>query len=129
MIECIFSGIPLAPFDSFNYLGRIISEADDDWPAVVRNLCRVQQKWARLTRVLSREGTDDRTLVQIYLEVVQSVMLYVSETWVITPCSGRVWGGFHHRVALRLTGRQPPRGRYGVWVYPLLEDAMAEALL
>ena len=26
-------------------------------------------------------------------------------------------------------GRQPQRGRYGVWTYPLLVDAMAEAAL
>ena len=39
----------------------------------------------------------------------------------------RVLGGFHHRVARRLTGRQPCIGRDGGWVYPPLEDAMAEA--
>ena len=38
----------------------------------------------------------------------------------------RVLGGFHHRVVRRLTGRQPQKGRYGGWVYPLLEDVMAE---
>ena len=51
------------------------------------------------------------------------VMMYGSKTWVMTPQIGRVLGGFHHRVALRLTGRQPRRGRDGVWVYTLLEDA------
>ena len=39
----------------------------------------------------------------------------------------RVLGGFHHRVACRLTGRQPWKGRDGGWVYPPTEDAMAEA--
>ena len=36
-------------------------------------------------------------------------------------------GGFHHRVARRLTGVQPWRGWDDVWAYPFLEDAMAEA--
>ena len=40
---------------------------------------------------------------------------------------GRVWGRFHHRVARRLTGRQPWRVRDELWLYPLLEYAMAEA--
>ena len=31
-------GIPLAPFTSFKYLGRVLSEADNDWTAVVNNL-------------------------------------------------------------------------------------------
>ena len=38
-----------------------------------------------------------------------------------------VWGRFHHRVALRLMGKQPQRGRDGGWVYPPLSEAMAEA--
>ena len=38
-------------------------------------------------------------------------------------------GGFHHRVACRLTGRKLQKGQYGDWVYPLLEDAIAEASL
>ena len=45
----------------------------------------------------------------------------------MTPHIRRVLGGFHHRVALRLTGRQPWRGRDGVWVYPPLEDTTVEA--
>ena len=34
--------IPLAPVTSFKYLGRVISEEDDNWPAVVHNLWRAQ---------------------------------------------------------------------------------------
>ena len=45
----------------------------------------------------------------------------------MTSRIGRVWGQFHHRVVRRLTERQPWRVRDGVWVYPLLEDAMVEA--
>ena len=36
-------------------------------------------------------------------------------------------GGFHHRVARRLTGQEPRKGQYGGWVYLPLEDVMAEA--
>ena len=119
-------GIPLALVTSFNYLGIILSAADGNWPDVVINLRRARQKWTRMTRVLSREGTDAWTLGQIYLAVVQSVMMYGSETWVMTPHIGIILGGFQDRVALRLTGRQPWRGRDGVWVYPPLEDTTVE---
>ena len=54
-------GIPLTPFTSFKYLGRVLLSADDDWLAVVNNLWRAQQKWERLTRVSIREGADART--------------------------------------------------------------------
>ena len=80
-----------------------------------------------MTRVLIREGEYSHTLGYIYLVVVQSVMIYGSETWVMTPHIGRILGGLHHMVVHRLTGRQPWRGRDGVWVYTPLEEAMEEA--
>ena len=55
------------------------------------------------------------------------VIMYRSETWVMATHIGRFWGGFHHRVACRLTGKKHPRGRDGIWVYPPLEAAMEEA--
>ena len=58
--------------------------------------------------------------------MVQLVLLYGSETWVLTPRMKRVLGRFHHRVDRWLTGRQPRKGRDGVWVDPPTEDAMAE---
>ena len=69
---------------------------------------------------------DAWTSFQIYLAVVQSVMLYRLDTWVMAPRVGSVLGGFHHRVDRRLVGMQPLQGRYGVWVYPPLEEVMAE---
>ena len=62
---------------------------------MVRNLQKARQKWAQLTRVLVREGVDACTLGQIYLAMVQSVLVYGLETWVMTPHIGRVLGGFH----------------------------------
>ena len=45
------------------------------------------------------------------------------------PRVGGVLGGFHHRVARRITRRQPLKCRDGVLIYPPLEDAMAELAL
>ena len=61
---------------------------------MVRNLHREEQKWARLSRVLVREGADARTSGIIYVVVVQAVLLYGSETWVMTPHIGRVWDDY-----------------------------------
>ena len=53
---------------------------------------------------------------QIYLAVGQSIFLYGSEKWVMTPRIGRVLGGFHHKVARRLKGGKPWRGGDRVWI-------------
>ena len=68
-------GVRLAKVTSFKYLGRVIVSEDNNWPVVVRNLWRARQKWAQLTQILSREGADAQTSGQIYLVVVQSIML------------------------------------------------------
>ena len=86
-------GILLDRLISFKYLGS--------------NLQRAYKKWARLTRVMIREGADVRTSVHINLVIVQSVIMYGLETWVTTPRIGRVFGRLHHRVDHRMTGRQP----------------------
>ena len=104
----------------------VLLAEDDEWPQVVRNLRRARQKWERLTWVLIVEVADARTSGQIYLDVVHLVLLYWSEAWVLTPRFQSVLGKFHHRVARRLTGRKPCKGRDKGWVYPPLEDAMAE---
>ena len=102
-------GFPLSQVTSFKYLGQVLAAEDDKYPAVVRNLWRARQKWVRLTRILSREGVDARTLGQIYLAVAQLIMLYGSKTWVPTSCVDRLLGVFHHRVDRRLTRKQQRR--------------------
>ena len=38
----------------------MISRADDDWPAVIRNLAKAWAVWRRAMRTLSREGAKPR---------------------------------------------------------------------
>ena len=63
-----------------------------------------------------------------YVEVVQAVLLYGLETWVMSPRIVRTLGGFRRSVARRLIEWQPRRVIDGMWVYPLLAEAMDEAM-
>ena len=63
----------------------------------------------------------------LFKAVVQAVLLFGSETWVLSPCMGRTLGGFQHWVVRLLTGKQPWRLTDGRWEYPPLEEAMREA--
>ena len=47
-------GVPINNLTEFKYLGRVLSEGDDDWPEVVGNLGKVRRSWGRLDRVLGR---------------------------------------------------------------------------
>ena len=62
-----------------------------------------------------------------YIVVAQAVLLFGSETWVLTPIIEKALDSFQPRVARRITGRQPRRKKYGFWDYPPLVGALREA--
>ena len=120
-------GKQLKTVPSFKYLGRILTAGDDDWSAVAGNLGKARKSWGRLKRILSREGADKRVSGNFFKSVVQQVLLFGAETWVLTPIIERSLNSFMHGDARRITGRQPRRGWDGKWFYPSLEGAMKEA--
>ena len=59
--------------------------------------------------------------------VVQQVLLFGAETWVVSPRMERALSVFIHGAARQLTGRQQQRWRDGKWFYHSLDGAMKEA--
>ena len=57
-------------------------------------------------------------LRNFYISVIQQVFLFRAETWVLTRKMEAALDAFQGRVARRLMGRMPRRGRDGKWVYP-----------
>ena len=112
---------------SFKYLGRVISAADDDWPAVVQNLSWARKVWIRMSRILSREGAAPRVYSFFLKAVVQAVLLFIAETWVVTPRTGKALGVFQTQVARRMTGKLPRRTPDGKCRYTLAAAAREEA--
>ena len=59
------------------------------------------------------------TMVQyrgaMYKAVAQSVLLYSSESWVVTGEMLKFLAWFHHRAAQRVTGIAAKRGAVGEW--------------
>ena len=69
----------------FKYIGWALSFDDSYWTALVRNLQIYRRKWGRFYRLLGREGGDTRASERFYAEVVQSTLIFGSESWVIRP--------------------------------------------
>ena len=42
-------------------------------------------KWERLVKMLGREGSDNIIVGRFYVAVVQEVLLFGDETWVLNP--------------------------------------------
>jgi len=128
--EIVFTacGQPLERVRVFKYLGRVLSDVDSDWPAVYANLAKARKRWGMFSRVLRRENCRPKVAAMFYKATVQAVLLFGSETWVLTPPMLKALEGFHHRVARQLTGKV---GRYlpreDRWVYPPIDEVLAEA--
>ena len=59
--------------------------------------------------------------------MVQAVMLFGSETWVVTPCMRKALGWFQTQVERQMTRRLMRRKPDGKWSYTSVEMAREEA--
>ena len=119
-------GVPLETVQIYKYLGRLLACNDDDWPAIHMNLKKARSRWASLSRVLVREGSTPRISGLFYKAVVQAVLLYGCESWVLTDKVWKTLESFHNRAARRISRKMP----YKVgedWVYPPIAEAREEA--
>ena len=100
-------GHPLEMVTSFKYLGRVISSTENDWMKIVRNLARAKTVWSRMSRILSRMGAPPWVSGLLFKAVIQAVLLFGAETWVVTPIMGKA-----------LVGRSDPVGETADRKYP-----------
>jgi hypothetical protein len=73
-------GDVLERVEVFRYLGRLLSQDDNDIQAVRSQLCKARGTWARVGQVLRRENAPPRVSAKFYKAIVQSVLLYGSKT-------------------------------------------------
>ena len=78
-------------------------------------------------RILGREGADPKVSRNFYISMTQQVLLFGAESWVLTRKMEAALDAFQGRVARRLTGRLPRRGRDGKWQYLPLAGAKKDA--
>ena len=97
-------GEPIKNVSAFRYLGRVLTDGDDECLAVVGNLGKARKSWGRLSWVLGREGADSKVSGNFYKAVAQAVLLFGAETWVLTQRMEKELDRFQSRVARRLTG-------------------------
>ena len=80
-----------------------------------------------LSLILLWEGVDTNMPGVLYKAVVQEVILFGSEKWVMTPCIAGTLGGFHHYMDRWLMVKQPRKEEDGNCRYPSLAAEIAEA--
>ena len=61
---------------SFKYLGRILTDMDENCPEVVENLYKDRKSWARLSRILGREGASLGVSRMSFKALIQAVIVF-----------------------------------------------------
>ena len=79
--------------------------AENEWTAVVTNLSLARAVWKRMIRILSREGAEPQVSVFLFKDMVQVVLIFIPDTWVVTVLMGSVLQGFQAQVERQLMGR------------------------
>ena len=69
----------------FRSLGQTLLTSGDNFPAVEWKFRRARGKWGWMAKILGRERADRIMVGRFYMAVVQSVLLFGSATWVMTP--------------------------------------------
>jgi hypothetical protein len=101
-------GNVLERVEVYKYLGLMMAQDDDDTQAVRAQLRKAHATWAWVGNVLRGKNTPPTVAAKFYLAIVQAILLYGSETWVISPQAMARLEGFHIRAAWRMTQKHKP---------------------
>ena len=84
----------------FKYLKRLHEFGHSETQAVRANLMKACKVWAWVSCVLWSENASPRVCGMFYKATVQSVLLFRSETWNLSPSAMKCLEGFHLSAAL-----------------------------
>ncbi len=93
----------------FKYLGRRLSMSDNNTPALCTQMAKARGVWVRVSTVLKGENAPPKVCGMFYRTVVQSMLLYGSESWVLNPALIARIEGFHICAAWRMDQEHRPR--------------------
>ncbi len=79
----------------YKYLRRMMAQDDDDTQALRAQLWKARTAWAWVGQVLWNENLSPFIAAQFYQAVVQAILLYGSEMWVISQTAMARLEGFH----------------------------------
>lgn len=113
----------------FKYLGRWLADDDSDTLAVTKNLQKARLRWGRISRLLSRQTASPTTMARFYLAVIQSVLLYGCETWVLSQRDLHRLERFHARCARHLAHRHIRPRPDGSWETPPTSEVLDDCNL
>ena len=82
MLQINAEDLPLS--EAFSYLGWKIAYNNSDWAIVYQNLRKARGRWLMIAMVLVNTGSTVQARGVMYKAVIQLMLLYGSERWMVT---------------------------------------------
>ena len=101
-----------------------MDQSDDNWTAVLHNTRKARQVWGRLGELLRREGAEQTLLAKFYRAVVQAVILFGADTWVLMETMSQRIEGEHVSFLRQVTHKQAAQRWYGSWRQVPVEEVL-----
>ena len=100
-------------------MGRIIDNTDNDLKAEETQLKKARATWGLIGKFLKIKTDSNIRIMSIFYKVIiQTILLYGSESWVINEQVRNKLRTFHNRCARFITGRFITKSDDGTWVFP-----------
>ena len=87
----------------------MLDHFDENWPAVRQNVGKAHQVCIWLVKIIRREASDLRVSEMFYRSVVQEVLLFGVENWVLLAEMYRKLAGVHVGFLIEEKGQKSKR--------------------
>lgn len=99
-VDFYVTGEKIKRAKQFKYLGRILSDDDDEIHAVEGQLKKARMAWGRIGKVIKKRiKSNPKIMSTAYKVIVQSVLSYGSESWTVNKKIMKKLTSFHRRCA------------------------------
>ena len=102
--------------EKFKYLESPMDQMDCDWLEVCQNFKRERKVWGRLGKMIKIEEADIKVSEMLYRAVVQLVLLFGLESWVLLSEMNKTVEQAHTRFLRQIMGKQVQRNPDRTWV-------------
>ena len=109
---------------AFLYLGRTVTFNKSDWGSPYQNFHIARCWWEVVAKLLTSTGVTVCVGEMLYKAVLQMVLIYVRESWVVMGAMLKFMEGFHHQEDRRISGNMDQRTLGVEWQWPPVADAL-----
>ena len=111
----------------FKYIRRLLDWSENDWPSVLQNISKERKVWGRLRKIFWREGGETAVSEKFYHTIVQAVLFFGTDTWVLTETMSQRILGAHVSFLRQITHKQASWQRDGYWRQMKAEEVLQGA--